>query len=113
MAMDSSIPKIKNNLNKSACDNKDENPEKESTVPNMNDLEKLLSNHKLKSVSNHAAGYSRIASQIYTRSVKKGFQFNLMVIGCSGLGKSSFLNTLFHTQFPEVNSAFIVYFKRL
>ena len=32
---------------------------------------------------------------MYRKAVKKGFEFNLMVIGESGLGKSTFVNSLF------------------
>ncbi|EDO18807.1 hypothetical protein Kpol_1028p83 [Vanderwaltozyma polyspora DSM 70294] len=40
-------------------------------------------------------GFDTITSQIENRLLKKGFQFNIMVVGHSGLGKSTLLNTLF------------------
>ncbi|RNA08906.1 septin-7-like isoform X5 [Brachionus plicatilis] len=40
-------------------------------------------------------GFANLPNQVYRKSVKKGFEFNLMVIGESGLGKSTFINSLF------------------
>ncbi|KAM3160041.1 Cell division control protein 10 [Lachancea thermotolerans] len=40
-------------------------------------------------------GFDTITSQIEHRLLKKGFQFNIMVVGHSGLGKSTLINTLF------------------
>lgn len=43
-------------------------------------------------------GFANLPNQVYRKSVKKGFEFNLMVIGESGLGKSTFINSLFLTE---------------
>ena len=37
-------------------------------------------------------------SQVHRKSVKKGFEFTLMVVGESGLGKSTLINSLFLTD---------------
>lgn len=36
--------------------------------------------------------------QVYRKAVKQGFDFTLMVVGASGLGKSTFINSLFLSQ---------------
>lgn len=39
---------------------------------------------------------------MHRKSVKKGFEFTLMVVGESGLGKSTLVNSLFMTDlYPE------------
>lgn len=43
-------------------------------------------------------GFDTITSQIEHRLLKKGFQFNIMVVGHSGLGKSTLINTLFSSH---------------
>ncbi|CAF0738471.1 unnamed protein product [Brachionus calyciflorus] len=40
-------------------------------------------------------GFANLPNQVYRKSVKRGFEFNLMLIGESSLGKSTFINSLF------------------
>lgn len=41
---------------------------------------------------------------MHRKYVKKGFEFTLMVVGESGLGKSTLINSLFLTDlYPEKN----------
>lgn len=51
-------------------------------------------------------GFANLPNQVHRKAVKKGFQFTLMVVGESGLGKSTLVNTLFninlHPQKEEV-----------
>ncbi|KAL5467375.1 hypothetical protein EMCRGX_G031592 [Ephydatia muelleri] len=46
-------------------------------------------------------GYANLPNQVFRKAVKRGFQFTLMVVGQSGLGKSTLLNSLFMTDLYE------------
>ena len=43
-------------------------------------------------------GFASLPDQIHRKTIKKGFEFTLMVAGESGLGKSTLVNTLFLTE---------------
>jgi len=43
-------------------------------------------------------GFASLPDQIHRKTIKKGFEFTLMVAGESGLGKSTLVNTLFLTD---------------
>lgn len=43
-------------------------------------------------------GFSTLPNQVHRKSVKKGFDFTLLVAGESGLGKSTLVDSLFHTD---------------
>ncbi|TKR61016.1 hypothetical protein L596_028186 [Steinernema carpocapsae] len=43
-------------------------------------------------------GFGNFPNQIFRRAIKEGFEFTLMVVGESGLGKSTFIDTLFLTE---------------
>ncbi|KAJ3197223.1 cell division control protein [Irineochytrium annulatum] len=49
-------------------------------------------------------GFDTITSQIERKLVKRGFSFNLMVVGRSGLGKSTLVNTIFAAHLVESKS---------
>ena len=44
------------------------------------------------------SGFANLPNQLYRKSVKDGFEFSLMVVGESGLGKSTLTNSLFLTD---------------
>merc|ERR1712168_810990 len=47
-------------------------------------------------------GFANLPNQVHRKSVKKGFEFTLMVVGESGLGKSTLINSLFLTNlYPD------------
>ena len=82
--------------------------------PPLNSISNHAINGASKSVANQATGptsvssktrnldgyvgFANLPNQVYRKSVKKGFEFNLIVIGESGLGKSTFINSLFLTE---------------
>ncbi|GAA6000817.1 hypothetical protein JCM10207_004673 [Rhodosporidiobolus poonsookiae] len=43
-------------------------------------------------------GFANLPNQYHRRSIRKGFHFTAMVVGESGLGKSTLINTLFNTS---------------
>ena len=45
--------------------------------------------------SREGVGFATLPNQIHQKSIRKGFEFSLMVCGESGLGKSTLLNSLF------------------
>lgn len=50
---------------------------------------------------NAPVGFETITTQIQKRLLKRGFEFNLMVVGASGLGKTTLINTLFASKLAE------------
>lgn len=62
---------------------------------------KELNESAKQEISNYL-GFSSLPNQVHRKSVKKGFEFTLMVVGESGLGKSTLINSLFLTDlYPD------------
>ncbi|CAO4362458.1 unnamed protein product [Caenorhabditis nigoni] len=53
-------------------------------------------------------GFANFPNQVFRRAVKNGFDFTLMVVGRSGLGKSTFINTLFLAEINNLNEQDLV-----
>ncbi|MGH0150068.1 UNVERIFIED_CONTAM: hypothetical protein FKN15_033256 [Acipenser sinensis] len=53
---------------------------------------------KMKDQEKEYVGFATLPNQVHRKSVKKGFDFTLMVAGESGLGKSTLVNSLFLTD---------------
>ena len=71
----------------------------------MNDVNegKLDDNERAEKCSNlreHGltVGFSSLPDQIYRKSLRKGFNFVVLVLGETGLGKSTLINSLFLTD---------------
>jgi len=48
--------------------------------------------------SQQLVGFGMLPDQVYSKAVRKGFEFSLMVVGASGLGKSTLVNSMFLTD---------------
>jgi len=77
----------------------------------MDDLElggggggKMRKTHDMRSELNLSTsaqqfvGFGMLPDQVYNKAVRKGFEFSLMVVGASGLGKSTLVNSMFLTD---------------
>eukprot|EP00794_Sanderia_malayensis_P014269 gene14269-15756_t len=68
----------------------DEKPRKTSALQDVTE-------NKATDPSNYV-GFANLPNQVHRKSVKKGFEFTLMVVGESGLGKSTLVDSLFLTS---------------
>ncbi|XP_014259056.1 septin-2 isoform X2 [Cimex lectularius] len=83
-----------NNVQKdtSAFENGTDAPSAETTVTQVPDS---IFTRMPKTGDRDYIGFATLPEQIHRKSVKRGFDFTLMVVGESGLGKSTLINSLF------------------
>ena len=55
---------------------------------------------------NGYVGFDNLTKQLETKILRRGFQFNVMVVGQSGLGKSTMINTLFPAHLLDSTGRF-------
>ncbi|CAH8451869.1 unnamed protein product [Schistosoma curassoni] len=87
------------NLDSLKIQSKDSNVDREFKIDSgahVNGLATALANG-ISSVEGYV-GYSNLPNQIYRKAVRKGFEFNILVVGESGVGKSTFVNSLFLSE---------------
>lgn len=72
---------------------KDEGKETPITLPEI----AMKERPKLRELDGYV-GFANLPNQVYRKAVKKGFEFTLMVVGESGLGKSTLINSMFLTD---------------
>ena len=65
----------------------DLNAAKDSYQPDVKIIKRKLNGY---------VGFANLPKQWHRKSVRRGFNLNIMVVGASGLGKSTLVNTLFN-----------------
>jgi len=65
---------------------------------NKKDIRPDSAKIKTENGNHNYVGFANLPNQLYRKSVKDGFEFTMMVVGESGLGKSTLINSLFLTD---------------
>jgi septin family protein len=48
-------------------------------------------------------GFDSLPEQYVNRTIRDGFVFNILVVGATGVGKSTLIDSLFNTRFPDTS----------
>lgn len=67
------------------------------TMSAISEISKGKRGGSMKNMPNYV-GFANYPNQVFRRAIKNGFEFTLMVVGESGLGKSTFINSLFAAE---------------
>ncbi|KAF7635729.1 Septin-type G domain-containing protein [Meloidogyne graminicola] len=74
----------------------------------ITDISRVKNNGGISSRNIDYVGFANFPNQVFRRCIKNGFEFSLMVVGQSGLGKSTFLNTLFMAELHDLKNNNII-----
>ncbi|CAH0545907.1 unnamed protein product [Brassicogethes aeneus] len=91
--------KDSNRVNKEkTAENATKSPEKESSENSKETTPEIIKERPKPKELDGYVGFANLPNQVYRKAVKKGFEFTLMVVGESGLGKSTLINSMFLTD---------------
>lgn len=62
------------------------------TQPNLKIIKRQITNY---------VGFANLPKQWHRKSIRNGFNFNLLCVGKSGLGKTTLINSLFNQEFKD------------
>lgn len=65
------------------------------TQPNLKIIKRQITNY---------VGFANLPKQWHRKSIRNGFNFNLLCVGKSGLGKTTLINSLFNQEFNDSNT---------
>lgn len=92
---------VQNNINKLIMKEKEasemnhhQDSNKLATERQEKEKQQAIVHPKVKELVQYV-GFANLPNQVYRKAVKKGFEFTLMVVGESGLGKSTLINSMF------------------
>lgn len=72
-------------------------------MPNSNLNSNQNDNNIIRRKLNGYVGFANLPKQWHRKSIRRGFNFNMMIVGEKGLGKSTLMNTLFNQNLYDVN----------